>query len=76
MAALATWLCNTSPQLDELTAAQLEALYAELEIIEERVGALLEARELRRLREGLDAAKRTVYARLTVPVQRLVDGDR
>lgn len=73
MAAQAT---EATPQLHELTAAQLEALYAELEIIQDRIGGLLEATELRELRAGLAAAKRTVYARLATPVQRLVDGDR
>lgn len=65
------WLARSAaeaPQLDELTVAQLEALYAELEIISDRIGSLLEARELRELRSGLASAKRTVYARLMSPV--------
>lgn len=65
-----------TPQLHELTSAQLEALYAELEIIQDRLGELLEATELNALRLGLRMAKRTVYARLATPVQRLLDGDR
>lgn len=62
--------------LDELTAAQLEALYAELAIVQDRLGDILEAHELLTLRVGLGFAQRMVYARLAAPVQRLLDGDR
>ena len=62
--------------LDELTPAQLEALYAELDIIQERIGDLCELAELSILGVGLKVSKRLVYARLASPVQRLMDGDR
>jgi hypothetical protein len=66
----------TRRTLDELSAGQLEALYAELEIIQERIGDLLEVAELGILSAGLKSAKRAVYAHLASPVQRLMDGDR
>lgn len=71
MAALAT-----PRSLDELTAAQLEALYGELETIKWRLRGVLGAQELRELLAGFEAAQRAVYARLATPVQRLLDGDR
>jgi len=62
--------------LDELNPGQLEALYAELEILEERIGDLLDVVELLPLAAALRVAKRVTYARLAPPVQRLMDGDR
>lgn len=53
--------------LSELTPAQLDALYAELEILRDRLGDTLELAELTLLRRSLEATLATLYHRLSLP---------